>query len=69
MIWNACTHRLVLKISADTGAKGRERKNQCKKNLNKKTIANKEKNVNMYFYEHRGGGGGGIWKNSDLTLL
>ena len=34
-------------------------KTNVKKNLNKKTIANKEKNVNMYFYEHRGGGGGG----------
>ena len=70
MIWNTCTYRLVLKISAETGAKGRERKNQCKKktNLNNKTIANKEKNVNIYFYKH-GGGGGGIWKNSYLTLL
>ena len=36
-------------------------KNQCKKNLNKKTIANKKKNVNMYFYEHRGGGGEGVF--------
>ena len=51
-IWNTYTYRLVLKISAETGAKGRERKNQCKKKktLNNKTIPNKEKNVNMYFY-------------------
>ena len=50
-------YRLVLKISAETGAKGRERKNQCKKKkLNNKTIANKEKNGNIYFYEHGVGG-------------
>ena len=29
-------YRLVLKISAETGAKGRERKNQWKKKLNNK---------------------------------